>query len=509
MPEVKYTKEQKLIRKQDFLSNDVFKVIAYAGAGKTFMLQRIAKDILNEMPRARVLYLAYNKKIAQEAKTKFPARIRCSTVHGMAYAAVGSKFPIYQMNEASKGQWVSVVPTKYKKGKSKWPFVHSLIGTIKQFLYSGDLYIHEGHVPTPDFMHKLDEFHKEVLQCARGVWEKMQDPSDWFPISHDGYLKMYQMKGIDLGKNYDVILVDEAQDCNGATMGILENATGCSKIWVGDPHQQIYAWRGSINALALVDGKELRLSKSFRFGDNVSNVATHILSRYKNENVPVKGVDIKDKLMLRHNVPKAKPYTYISRTNAELFERAVICTKKGYRHHFVGGWDKTFEDMLMDVFNLEYFNMNEIKSEFFKYFDSVEALKLYAIQAKEGDILRTIKTVETYGGEIPELILKVRNNEVKKERDADVILTTGHKSKGLEWDNVYVAKDFCESIVKARLGEAEHVDDEFNLIYVACTRARKKLNIDMNVAIAIGLVENEEIDMDLYPFVDDPDKLYQ
>jgi len=206
--EFKLTKEQKIARKQDYLSNDVFKIIAYAGSGKTFLLQRIAKDILNENPRANILYLAYNKKIAEEAKTKFPARVRCSTIHGMAFASVGSKFPIYQMKEASKGQYLSVVPKQYKIGKSKWPFAHSMIKSIKNFLYSSDLYMDIKHVDIPEGLHKPDKFHKDVLKAARSTWERMQDPSDWFPITHDGYLKMYQMRGDDLGRKYDVILVD-------------------------------------------------------------------------------------------------------------------------------------------------------------------------------------------------------------------------------------------------------------------------------------------------------------
>jgi len=99
------------------------------------------------------------------------------------------------------------------------------------------------------------------------------------------------------------------------------------------------------------------------------------------------------------------------------------------------------------------------------------------------------------------LYYELEINEVSKERNAEVILTTGHKSKGLEWDNVYISKDFSESICKARLGETEHIDDEFNLIYVACTRARKKLNIDMDTAISIGLLENEKINASatIYP----------
>ncbi|KAK2146379.1 hypothetical protein LSH36_612g00002 [Paralvinella palmiformis] len=59
---------------------------------------------------------------------------------------------------------------------------------------------------------------------------------------------------------------------------------------------------------------------------------------------------------------------------------------------------------------------------------------------------------------------------------ADVILTTAHKSKGLEFTSVQVTDDFI----------SEHLypnniqglpPDEYNLLYVAVTRAKKTLHL--------------------------------
>lgn len=63
--------------------------------------------------------------------------------------------------------------------------------------------------------------------------------------------------------------------------------------------------------------------------------------------------------------------------------------------------------------------------------------------------------------------------KVKECTNPDVILTTAHKSKGLEYDNVIVANDF-------KFGEKKLLDipeQEINLLYVACTRAKKALQL--------------------------------
>lgn len=102
-------------------------------------------------------------------------------------------------------------------------------------------------------------------------------------LFYTGYLKLWQLQKPVL-KDYDVIFIDEAQDCTPGTfwgsplhvfrqlesvhlslnhyvlfcmyislviMDILLSQS-CGKILVGDPHQQIYTFRGAVNALHTV-----------------------------------------------------------------------------------------------------------------------------------------------------------------------------------------------------------------------------------------------------------------
>jgi ADP-ribose pyrophosphatase YjhB (NUDIX family) len=63
------------------------------------------------------------------------------------------------------------------------------------------------------------------------------------------------------------------------------------------------------------------------------------------------------------------------------------------------------------------------------------------------------------------------------DSDADVTISTAHKSKGLEWDNVKISDDFRTPKEDKLTGEMIMPDDdEHRLAYVAVTRAKKALD---------------------------------
>lgn len=61
----------------------------------------------------------------------------------------------------------------------------------------------------------------------------------------------------------------------------------------------------------------------------------------------------------------------------------------------------------------------------------------------------------------------------------DVIVSTAHKAKGLEWDRVRIGDDFWQPKVDEETGEMIEMvsDDELRLAYVAVTRAQKALDV--------------------------------
>ena len=65
-------------------------------------------------------------------------------------------------------------------------------------------------------------------------------------------------------------------------------------------------------------------------------------------------------------------------------------------------------------------------------------------------------------------------NTVEHESEADYTVSTAHRSKGLEWENVALCNDFPDVFAL----EGDEYDDELNLLYVAATRAKKTLVIN-------------------------------
>ncbi len=63
------------------LSGKTFKMMAYAGAGKTSTLNFIGNNLVPK----KGLYLAFNRPIAEEASTKFSNNVDCKTFHSMAF----------------------------------------------------------------------------------------------------------------------------------------------------------------------------------------------------------------------------------------------------------------------------------------------------------------------------------------------------------------------------------------------------------------------------------------
>jgi len=123
------------------------------------------------------------------------------------------------------------------------------------------------------------------------------------------------------------------------------------------------------------------------------------------------------------------------------------------------------------------------------------------VESRElGKYASSIHVVKTFGDKTMEVMAlferEVMDKKYKAE-EADVILSTTHAAKGMEWDNVQVCDDFadlfkvtCDGPLVPKRGGAGsnakrsswqfHIKqwgDEVNLLYVACTRAKRLLSI--------------------------------
>src|SRR5689334_14170729 len=124
--------------------------------------------------------------------------------------------------------------------------------------------------------------------------------------------------GARLPPGAEVLYLDEAQDANPVALAILQ-AQSRPTVWVGDPWQSVYRFRGSVNAMRMIDAPVRHLSRSWRFGEELAQVARAILAHTGSPPlVPLRG----DPGLATTLGPVRPPCAVLCRTNAGLFEAA-------------------------------------------------------------------------------------------------------------------------------------------------------------------------------------------
>ncbi len=463
------TKQQKEIL-QAVKKYKNIKINAFAGTGKTTTLKLIA----NEYPNKKILYLAFNSAIKNEALNIFSNNTSVKTTHGLAFAAI-KKYTNIDLTNLVNYRAIDI-------SKEFGITYNQAIGTLK--IFENFCNSKSEEIIKDDIEHKSAKKMFDLM-----LLNKMKP-------THGFYLKYYYLlisKEQISQFNYDIIMLDEAQDTNEVTLGIFESLSSKVKIYVGDEHQQIYSFRGSKNALSKIKSDvKLYLSHSFRFNDSIAMYANKLLENFKNEKVKIETKENQNDVI--------ETSGYISRTNAQLI--SIISNRIDSRKPFVTVRDPN------EIFNLtievHYVLTNEKekikRNRFLKDFYSEEEIADYAKEVEDYELKSALKIAREYKEKIFEFkeiadkfYTAWKNKSVNgfdKRLTEILFLTTAHTAKGLEWDRVTVADDFtdfadlivdfdCDSLKEFQEEQNylpnQELIDEFNLFYVAITRAKKTL----------------------------------
>jgi F-box protein 18 (helicase) len=449
---------------------------AKAGTGKT----TTAVGFSEYRPHMRILYLAFAKANADEAKLRFPRNVESRTTHSLAYALLSPK-----KRQRLAHSWRAITVRDDLGGRINYRDAAVAHRILLTFFASRDPLIEQKHC-----IDALDQFTPNAqelsggLHYAQHLWADMCDESGTAHIPHDAYLKQYAIalsKG-NIRLNFDLVIFDEAQDANPVTAQIVEGLilNGAKALYLGDEHQSIYEFRGATNAMEnLPQGAVvLPLQETWRFGAKVANVANTILGELKGETEKI--------------IPLGKDgywnntdqYTLLSRTNSYLLTEAVGRDGKGI--HWIGGIDKYRVSSLKDAWFLKAGLRNDIKDPMIKKFPSFEEMEKAGEDTNDKEISALVKLVQEHGKSIPGLCELLYKNAVPNIHDAEaeMAMTTAHRSKGLEFDHVKLANDFeFLEQVEDTLAKGDKLDSkmvqEINLLYVVSTRPRKTLYLDV------------------------------
>jgi len=477
-------------------SSGNIKINAVAGSGKTTTIIEYARTRPED---SKILYLAFNKSVKLEAQKKFNDKglnnVSVETAHSIAYKYTVSKFGYrIRTQEYKSTDVVECLELSVNGGEKHDVYViaNHILKLAAYFCNSDKEKVSEldylsliQEADAKAFVQKNYEFIELQTRTFLGMMNKGE-----IEITHDFYLKRFQLLKPQLP--FDYILFDEGQDASAAMLDVFfrQRAT---KVIVGDTHQQIYSWRFAVNSLEKADFTTYQLSKSFRFPQEIAVLAQAVLQR-KELLGEYKAVDISG--LGRSTEIKVK--AILARTNLGLLIRAIefVTGKKDLGSIYFEGNINSYMyadegASLYDILNLYNGEKKNIRDKLIRNMRDVVELEDYIDKTEDAQLGMMLEIIKEYGNRIPGILKSIKEKHVENsEREkAEIIFSTVHRCKGLEYDVVQLVDDFTtEDKIEKMMASGERneiflskLNEEINLLYVAVTRAKNQLIIPIDL----------------------------
>jgi superfamily I DNA/RNA helicase len=529
LQELEMTKKKLTSQQQDgldFIVHDRGDLIlkACAGTGKTFELIEMIKCVRDK----RTFLGAFNRNIADELQKKVEevgfdrTKVFANTLHS-----------------AGIGAWRKLYPNVQVKGDKNWDIIERLRADDpedhphRKMGYFVDALVSLAKQKAIGFLDRIDDRNAwyEIVEHF-DLEEKLEavpnngGEYDLVEMGIDFAIRVYREsiklnpKVVDFDDmlfaplignarvyTYDFVMIDEAQDTNNARRALaikmLKPHTG-RLIAVGDPKQAIYGFTGAdSDSLDLIqstrNAKVLPLTVTFRCGKNIVNLAKQWVPEIEAHesnpdgivrSVPLHGYKVNEGTATEEYVPgfwdeKITPDDAIlCRNTRPLVETAYGLLRRGIACRVAGQeigeglialanrWKiknlGTLRDKLRDHMTREIQKWQAAGRESMAMTieDKIETL-ICLIDNLMSDNKTDVKDLVEF---IKNLFGDPKKGEVKKV----VTLMTIHKSKGLEWKKVYLLgrNKFMPSKWAIKDWQLEQ---EYNLMYVAVTRAMSEL----------------------------------
>lgn len=497
--EVKFVPSKYQSAIYDFVEHGVGNLVveAAAGAGKTTTLLEILKLLPSDK---KVLFCAFNKDIVKEIQkrvSKEQTNVDIRTVHSLGLKILQRNFSDKEIviNEDKYRQFIvnnineiSSIDIKLLKYRDKQRYIdnlcklsdfarYNLCETYNDVLKIVDRY-------GIDIIADEIEATVDILEWGKTFIDEV-DYTDMIWLPNVLFLK-------PLGLQYDYILGDEVQDFSICQRELLLK---CRKIntrmfFLGDKNQCLYSFASadpeSFDVLkSLPNTISLPLSISYRCPKNIVKFAQNIVPSIEHNesnlnygeikyNVDLSEVEDGDMVLCRNNAPLMKIYNDFIRMGKKCqikgkdiglnLRRLVKSIKQ----------DELNVDLEKDgLFVRLYNSLFETRDKMIKQtgLDTKTIMENSKITAKL-DMIKALEVLSEGLKTSEELIEKI-NQMFSDKKISGISLSTIHKAKGLEANNVFIA---CPSLMPCKSATLDwEIEQEKNLMYVAYTRAKNKL----------------------------------
>jgi DNA helicase II / ATP-dependent DNA helicase PcrA len=457
----KPTEEQSAILEKIRATQTNLIINALAGTGKTTTLEMV-QSISKEQP---VLYLAFNKKVADEAKEKFSSTTLVKTLNGAGNAAWAKGRNISLDPQKTKTLFRQMIDAAPKAVRGPmWDSYNNVIDGVSMSKALG--YIPQGtydHI-TPlcsveELYARLDEKPDEL---AQGLIDTVLKES--IRTAYAGYIdfndQLY-MPTLFGGSwpRFPLIMADEAQDFSPLNLKMLEKLSRGRLISVGDPWQSIYAFRGAdVKSMSRISTKfqcqSSTLSLCFRCPKPIVEAA-----RFRAPELRwIKEEGTYEILKDLTITAVSENATFLCRNNAPLYQLAMRFLQAGRGVSVAGSEIGPKIIRIMQKLGPTELSMAQTVSAIEDWRNDRARAESKATQ----DIAECMKVFAGFGRTLG---LAIAHAERLFREQGSIYFSTGHKAKGMEWDTVYHLDPWL----------CQQDDQDQNLRYVITTRAKQSL----------------------------------
>lgn len=475
-----------------------------AGSGKSKTIELAVAFI---PPTKNVLVVSYNRHIAQHLRSKFSNldNVTVKTYHSLGRSILTTKFKNFKDSKLNEEKYKTYITQNIEElsdkqwqffdGVQRWCYKKNLEKLVDYARYNKAQSVKELIKVCKKYrietIHNEPEAVRKILQWGSEHIETF-DFTDliWLPyeLNITGNMKCHQ---------YDMIFIDEAQDSSLIQQSLLEI---CKKrntrfLAFGDAKQTINSWCGSDeNAFANFNKQpntqKFALNMSYRCGKRIAQEVQKLVPDFSvPDSAPVGSVNYMmttssvkegDLILSRMTSPLIKLHMQFLKDN----KPSKVCGLK-LSHELISTIESTHKENMTEV--IDELNKNLVKlwgRLATQYECSLKDVASEALLIELYDEIQSISAISQDTDDKDEVIKRIKeifSTDIDEEgRNVDVLddkhihLSTVHRAKGLEANNVFI---LCPSQMPSNLATEEwEKQAEENLIYVAWSRARNSLN---------------------------------
>ncbi len=433
-------------------------VDSVAGSGKTKTIEEYAKRNIDK----RILYTTFSKSMVNEATERFKgmSHVEIRTLHSLAYKHIGYKYKNKLTTELNIFDYAKCIGL-FMENSQQFEYISELKKTFEIYLSSPYKSIDIMCKKCPSISIFKSNL-KKIYTNSKNIKSKMK-------IEHNFYLKEWCLSNPDL-KQYNVLLLDEIQDFNGAFLGIIPKLKNEKIIGVGDSRQNIFEFANTTNAFDILkDGwTDYKLTKSFRIGNTLAKIIQDIIiNKTNDDNFQIQGYNKEQKIVKYIN--EDERHMVLCRYNSTIIKNVLNNIAKGKKCYIEGGNAKINFSFIEKMYNFKFKNKQHFT---LKKYKNYEHMILFAKKSKDNNILLCDTLIKTYRYGLGDILKNAENSLVKEFKDADIGFSTVHKIKG---KTIYTPVLIGEDLINLGDIDIKENASELNIFYVANTRCKGKI----------------------------------